>query len=327
MDFGAAPPHQPPCPGSIGSKSRTTTAIKNQFNFDISITVKWPTDVHGQDQQNENSSSSGTQCPGDSSMRVQDQMGHIERNCVRAFGNRADFCFLVARRAPAADVLDIRVACCSRASVTAGAIKKDIRDGIVLPAMTQGLDGNAKRAFQKKMQDLRQIFISTRQLVDHQLFDSHQAATLDHGYQVLLSRYPRALVGQRIGTSGSCKRSILSDKTGCKAFEVKITFATSDGSHREAALKHIKKVLTRSAQQCIIVSEACIPLASVVCGCTYATSKTTRILQKQLKRSIFASQTNFSVQSSWVSVDAMVDHTISHAFRETLSGATVLHWR
>ena len=330
MDFRAGPPPQPLYPMCIGSQARTKTA---QLNFDISITVQWPTDVpmDGLDQQNENSA--GTQCLRDRMRSVQDQMAEIERRCVRSIAIDADYCFIVSRRTPAADVLDIRIACCLRESVSARGMDTKLRDGIILPTMTQGLHADAKHAFKVKMQDLRHINISTRLLESHHLFESHKAAAISdgendgHQVQVLLSRYPRQLVGRRIATSESCERSRPSATADCRAFEIKITFRLSDDSDLQGALKSIQDVLTRSTNNCFIVSEACSPLASVVCACTYSKATTQRSLQKQKFQSIRAKLDEFSVLSPCVSVGAMTDHTLWDAFREPLPGATILYCR
>ena len=308
MDSVSGPPPQPLYP--------KTASGKTIFNSDLSISVRWPTDVTMDDTNR---------------MRmVQDQMTAIERNCVRSIGNRADYCFLVSRRTPAAHVLHIRIACCLRESVSLPTMHAMLREGCIIPAMTQGLDVDAKCAFKAKMQDLHLINIEMVPLTSHHLFDTHHAATVNaenDQVQVLLSRYPRQLVGRRIGTSKSCERSHPSPTTMCRAFEIKITFPFSDDSDLQCALNSIKDVLTRSTQNCLIVSEACSPLASVVCACTYATTTTQRSLQKQKFQSISNKLDKFSELSPCVSVSAMVDHTIFHAFHETVSGATVLHCR
>ena len=321
MDFGAGPPPQPLYPSS---HSRSWTAIKNRFNFDISITVKWQANipVDGHDQENE--SSHGTQCPRDTMRTVQDQMTEVERRCVRSIAQDADYCFLVSRRTPTAHVLDIRIACCLRESVSAKTMHSQLYR-MILSGLPQGLDAdsNAKR----------HIKISIRPLESHHLFQSHQAAAvvarkIDGPHvQVLLSRYPLQLVGRRIGTSESCARSRPSATTDCKAFEIRVTFPISGDSDLQAPLKCIQDVLTKTTTNCFIVSEACSPLASVVCACTYAKSSTQRKLRQQKYKSIRDRLSALSIDPAWVSVDAMVDHTIFHAFRETLSGATVLHCR
>jgi hypothetical protein len=325
MDFGAGPPPQPLYPNCIGSQARQKTATKNQFNFDIAVTVKWPTNVLGAGQGQENETSHGTQCPCDrpGMRRVQDQMTEIERRCVRSIAQDADYCFLVSRRIPAAHVLDIRIACCLRESISANAMNKQLHR-IILSAMTQGLDADS---------DAKQhINISTRPLETHHLFESHQAAAVIAGendgrqVHVLLSRYPLQLVGQRIG-SESCERSIPSATIDCKAFEIRITFPISGDSDLQAPLKCIQDVLTKATTNCLIVSEACGPLASVVCACTYEKASTPKKLQKQKYQSIRNRLSALSIDPAWVSVDAMVDHTIFHAFRENISGATVLHYR
>jgi hypothetical protein len=316
LNFWKVPTEWIPFSGPPPQPLYPKTASKKYFNSDLSIRVRWPTDVTVDDTNR---------------MRmIHDQMTAIERNCVRSIGNRADYCFLVSRRTPAAHVLHIRIACCLRASVSSGTMHAMLREGCIIPAMMQGLDVDAKRAFKAKMQDLHHINIEMAPLASHHLFDAHHAATdnaENDQVQVLLSRYPRQLVGRRIGTSKSCESSSPSPTTMCRAFEIKITFPLSDDSDLQGALNSIKDVLTRSTQNCFIVWEACSPLASVVCACTYATATTQRSLQKQKFKSISQKLDTFSVLSPCVSVEAMIDHTMFHAFRETLSGATVLHCR
>ena len=326
MDFGAGPRPQPLYPRIPSSDSRARIALRNQFNFDISITVKWQTDVqvNAQDKENENSNHDGTQCPRDRMRTVQEQMTEVERRCVRSIAQDADYCFVVSRRTPTAHVLEIRIACCLRESVPAKTMHTQLCR-MIHSAMPRGLDADSDAR--------RHITISTLPLESHHLFRSHQAAAViagendGHQVQVLLSRYPLQLVGRRIGTSESCERSRPSAMTDCKAFEIRITFPISGDSDLQACLKCIQDVLTKTTTNCFLVSEACSPLASVVCACTYAKDSTKKKLQQQKYRSIRDRLSALSIDHVCVSVDAMVDHTIFHTFREPLSGATVLHCR